>query len=74
MDGASKRPYTISGTERFATSRSQALEAEQTNRGHAEAAAGRVAAVAGAGQDLHEQRCQAGPGMAAGSEVELRAT
>ena len=33
----SKRPYTIYGTERFATSRSQASKAEQTNRGHAEA-------------------------------------
>ena len=47
MDGVSKRPYTICGTERFATSRSQASKAEQTNRGHAEAAAGRAAAAPG---------------------------
>jgi hypothetical protein len=45
----SKRPYTIRGTERFATSQAQASEAEQPNRGHAEAAAGRAAAAGGFG-------------------------
>ena len=36
MAGGSKRPYTIRGWERFATSRAQGSEAEQTNRGHLE--------------------------------------
>ena len=45
MDGGSKRPYTIRGTERFATSGSQGSADEQPNRGHAEAAPGQARAA-----------------------------
>ena len=46
MDGVSKRPYTLRGTARFATSRSQGSEAEQTNRPDLEAAACQAVPVA----------------------------
>ena len=46
MDGWSKRPYTNRGTERFATSQSQGSEAEQTNRGYAEAEASQAVPAA----------------------------
>ena len=36
MDGWCKQPYTIRGAGRFAISRSQGSEAEQTKRGHLE--------------------------------------
>ena len=42
----SKRPYTNRGTERFATSQSQGSEAEQTNRGYAEAEASQAVPAA----------------------------
>jgi len=45
VDGKRKQSYTIRGTGRFATSRAQGSEAEQTNRGHAEAAACRLGTV-----------------------------
>ena len=52
----SKRPYTHRGTERFATSRSQGLSAEQTNRGHTEAAASQ--AVPPVCAERRGQRCR----------------
>ena len=51
----SKRPYTIRGTERFATGRSQGSPAKQTNRGHAEAAAGQADAAAVRQQEAQSQ-------------------
>ena len=45
MDGKCTQPYTIRGTGRFAISRSQGSEAEQTNRGHLEAVAGQADAA-----------------------------
>ena len=44
--GWGKQQYTICGTARFATSRSQGSEAEQTNRRYREAVAGQAVPAA----------------------------
>ena len=46
MDGKCKHPYTLRVTGRFAISRSQGSEAEQTNRPYLEAAACQAVPVA----------------------------
>jgi len=64
MDGKCKQPYTIRGTGRFAISRSQGSEAEQTNRGHLEAAAGQAGACNGWPPNSRPSGSRSAPGLA----------